>query len=149
LNLEGNAPSLPPQLSSEMTEHFPPEETVTETLEACFNHPDIKALFTKPETPTTVWRERAFSYVEGDQFYNGIFDRVILHQDAEGKTIRADIIDFKTDRIHASNTIDQATDHHRPQLEAYRKALSKIIGIEKTTIELKLLFTDVPTVVIL
>lgn len=127
----------------------PDSEPVTETLEACFNNPDIKRLFTKPETLTTVWRERAFSYVEGDQFYNGIFDRVILHQDAGGKTIRAEIIDYKTDRIHVSNTIDLATDHHRPQLEAYRTALSKIIGIKPDQIGLKLLFTDVPTVVML
>ncbi|MFT5826320.1 MAG: ATP-dependent exoDNAse (exonuclease V) beta subunit, partial [Yoonia sp.] len=93
------------------------------------------------------WRERAFSYIEGDQFTNGIFDRVVLHHDATGQISRAEIIDFKTDRIHKSNTIQQATEHHLPQLEAYRKALSKIIGIDAAVIELKLLFTNVPELV--
>lgn len=138
---ETDIPVCPDEKSTDKNVYFT-DSTVTETLEACFKNPDIRKLFTKPETPTTVWRERAFTYVEGDQFYNGIFDRVILHQDAEGKTIRAEIIDYKTDRIHASNTIEASTEQHRPQLEAYRSALSRIIGIEETTIELKLLFTD-------
>ena len=94
-----------------------------------------------------VWRERAFSYVEGDQFTNGIFDRVVIHHDTEGTITRAEIIDFKTDRIHKTNTIEQATEHHRPQIEAYRKALSKIVSIDETVIDLKLLFTDVPQLV--
>ncbi len=121
-----------------------PGQAVAETLATCFENSDIRALFTRPDTRCTVWRERAFTYVEGYQFHNGVFDRVHLHQDADGQILRAEIIDFKTDRIHKSNSIEQATEHHRPQLEAYRKALSKILGIEESRIELKLLFTDIP-----
>jgi ATP-dependent exoDNAse (exonuclease V) beta subunit len=116
-------------------------------VRACLANTEIRALFTQPKTPATVWRERAFSIVEGDQFINGIFDRVIIHHDADGALTRAEIIDFKTDRIHKSNTINQATEHHRPQLEAYRSALSRIIGLDEAKIELKLLFTNVPAVV--
>jgi len=115
-------------------------------LKSCFSKQDIKALFTKPDTPCTVWRERAFSFVEGDQFYNGIFDRVVLHHNANGQTISAEIIDFKTDRIHKNTTVKEVAERHRPQLEAYRKALSKIIGLDEQQIQLKLLFTDLPTV---
>ncbi len=122
---------------------------VTTLLQACFADPTIQALFTRPQTPSTVWRERAFTYVEGDQFHNGIFDRVVLHHNASGQVLRAEIIDYKTDRIHKSNTQQQATENHRPQLEAYRTALSKIIGLQEDAITLKLLFTDVPTVVTL
>lgn len=143
--LEDDSPAWSPTLSEEMTEHFPP--VVTDTLLACFENHEIQALFTQPATPTTVWRERAFSYVEGDQFYNGIFDRVVLHHGSSGKIIRAEIIDFKTDCIHKHNTVDQATEQHRPQMEAYRKALSKTIGLNKASITLNLLFTDVPTVI--
>jgi ATP-dependent helicase/nuclease subunit A len=123
------------------------DESVTQTLQKCFENPDIRALFTQPATPSVVWRERAFSYVEGDQFINGIFDRVVIHKDEKGMITRAEIIDFKTDRIHAANTLKQATEHHRPQLEAYRTALAKIIGLDEAAIELKLLFTDVPQIV--
>lgn len=138
--LTGNTPSFI---------DYRPSATITTLLNTCFNNPDIKALFTQPNTPTTVWRERAFSYVEGNQFYNGIFDRVVLYQNTDDKIIDAEIIDYKTDRIHTENTIEEASERHRPQLEAYQKALSKIIGIEKNNIKLKLLFTDVPSVVTL
>ncbi|WP_162028598.1 MULTISPECIES: exodeoxyribonuclease V subunit beta [unclassified Lentimonas] len=130
---------------SPVTTHNSPE--VRSTLAAAFDNSDIRALFTKPKTASTVWRERAFSYVEGDQFTNGIFDRVVIHYDTSGAITRAEIIDFKTDRIHESNTILQATDHHRPQLEAYRKALSKIVGLNENAIELKLVFTNVSKLV--
>lgn len=126
---------------------LPGDENVAATLTSCFEDPDIRAYFTRPETPATIWLERAFTYVQGDQFHNGVFDRVVLHQDQNGKTLRAEIIDFKTDRIHSGNTIEQATESHRPQLEAYRTALSKIIDLDARAIELKLLFTSIPKLV--
>ena len=117
---------------------------VEQTLQNCFTRPDIRALFTKPSDKAVVWRERAFSYVAGDLFVNGVFDRVVIHKDKNGAIVRAEIIDFKTDRIHAGNTLEQATEHHRPQLEAYRNALARITGINEASIELRLLFTYVP-----
>lgn len=120
------------------------EENVRQTLQSCFTQPDIRALFTQPATPATVWLERAFSYVHGDQFINGVFDRVVIHRDSNGKLLRAEIIDFKTDRIHSGNTLEQAIERHRPQLEAYRTALAKIVGMDEATIKMIVLFTDVP-----
>lgn len=125
------------------------DETVEQTLCNCFAQSEIRSLFTQPADQTTVWRERAFSYVEEDQFVNGVFDRVVLYRGENGAIARAEIIDFKTDRIHAEKTLEQATEHHRPQLKAYRKALARIVGIEETHIELKLLFTDVTELVTL
>ena len=127
---------------TELPQH--PDQKVEQTLQNCFAQPDIHALFTKPLGKTIVWRERAFSYVNDDQFVNGIFDRVVIHKDENGAIVQAEIIDFKTDRIHTGNTLEQATEHHRPQLEAYRKALARITGIDKGSIKLKLLFTGVP-----
>lgn len=124
-----------------------PDKTVEQTLQNCFAQPDIRALFTQPSGQATVWRERAFSHIEKDQFVNGVFDRVVIHRDKNDAIVRAEIIDFKTDRIHADRTLEQATEHHRPQLEAYRKALAKIVGIDETAIALKLLFTHVPQLV--
>lgn len=121
----------------------PHAPAVRDTLTACLAKPEIQALFTEPKTPCTVWRERAFSIVAGDQFTNGVFDRVVIYQDAKQHITRAEIIDFKTDRIHTNNSIEQATEQHRPQLEAYRDSLSKIIGLDASAIDLKLLFTDV------
>lgn len=120
------------------------DNVVKETLQNCFEQSDIRSLFTQPSGSTTVWRERAFSYIEGDHLINGVFDRVVLHQGEDGTITRAEIIDFKTDRIHAKKSLKQAVAQHRPQLENYRKALARIVGIQENSIELKLLFTHVP-----
>jgi ATP-dependent helicase/nuclease subunit A len=120
---------------------------IAQTLQSCFANQDIKALFTSPVNASVVWRERAFSYVEGDQFTTGVFDRVIIYKDKAGEITQAQIIDFKTDHIHQGYTVEQAKERHLPQLESYRKALSKIVGISETCIELKLLFTEVPQLV--
>jgi len=137
--------SAPLNTSTANTDSIPAE--VSEALSACFAAPEIRALFTKPTHATTVWRERAFSYIEGDQFHNGIFDRVVLHHSPKGDIERATIIDFKTDKMHADTSIANATEYHRPQLEAYRKALAKILALDMGKIELMLLFSDVHTCV--
>jgi len=120
------------------------EPAVAEALERCFDNEAIRALFTKPEGPCEVWRERAFTDVEGERFISGVFDRVHLYRDPQGKLSHAHIIDFKTDRIHETNTIEKAVEHHRPQLRAYRHALARITGLDKANIETTLVFTDAP-----
>lgn len=112
------------------------------TLQNCFENPGIRDCFTQPSVDCELWREKAFSYVEGDQFYSGVFDRVHLYRDASGSLVRAEIIDFKTDRIHQSNTVKAATEQHRPQMESYRKAIATITGLPEDAISAKLLFTD-------
>lgn len=123
------------------------DQRVERTLQKCLAQTAIRALFTKPPTASIVWRERAFSYVEGDRLTNGVFDRVVIHLNAANQITHAEIIDFKTDRIHASNTIEQATVHHQPQMHSYRDALAKLIGIDRSRIGLHLVLTDVPQLV--
>ena len=136
LEMEGNAPSLPPA-----------GQEIQDTLQKCFAAGEIQKLLTKPTSPSAVWRERNFSVVDGDQFINGTFDRVHIHYAENGSIERAEIIDFKTDRITGSTTLEIAAEHHRPQLELYRKTLASVLSIPEERIELKLLFTDIAKVV--
>ncbi|MGZ0655365.1 UvrD-helicase domain-containing protein [Coraliomargarita sp. W4R72] len=145
LDFEANAAEFGTQVHDafEQIAWLDDETEVDPLLQECFANTEIKALFTQPAESVVLWREKAFSYVEGDQFINGVFDRVHLHKDAAGKITKAEIIDFKTDRIHEGTTIAQANEKHRPQLQAYAKALSKITGLQNDQIQLKLIFTDV------
>lgn len=113
-------------------------------LANCLAHPSIQACLSRPESAVELWREKSFSYVEGDQFIAGVFDRVHLYKDARGTVTHAEIIDFKTDRLGDDASLDQAAEKHRPQLEAYAKALGKITGLDKAQIKLTLIFTDLP-----
>ncbi len=124
-----------------------PSEKVLETIEDCFKNSHIRKLFTRPNTPCRLWREKAFSRVEGDELTNGVFDRVHLCIDTDNNFTSAEIIDFKTDHIHEHNTIEQLIERHRPQLEHYRHALSGSLDLSENLIATTLLFTDRPTLI--
>jgi ATP-dependent exoDNAse (exonuclease V) beta subunit len=114
---------------------------VRNCIEKCFQNPAIRAHFTCSDADAVVWREKAFSLIDEQQLINGVFDRVQLYRSPSGDFDRAVILDFKTDRIHPSNTLQDATEKHRPQMEAYRKALAALTGIPQGTISLLLVFT--------
>jgi hypothetical protein len=107
---------------------------------------DTRALFAKPEGTSVVCREQTFTVLLDGELVNGAFDRVVLRQDASGRSLSAEIIDFKTD-------IDMTSDadfklgacRHRKQLEFYRKALSCLTGLSGETITLNIVFTMGPS----
>lgn len=105
----------------------------------------IAAVLSRPAQggpPPTVWRERPFAVKVGSQILHGSFDRVVLHRRSD-KIEKADLIDFKTDHVHAggSNLLD-LIERNRPQVEAYHKALAKILDIDGNRITARLLFTS-------
>ena len=149
LNLEANAAEYGTQMHNAFEQITWLNTTESEPhplLGDCLANAAIRQCFTRPKGAVTLWREKSFSYVEGDQFITGVFDRVHLHQDSEGRITHAEIIDFKTDRIQEDTTLAQAAGKHRSQLEAYAKALSKITGLESGKIKQTLIFTDLPEV---
>ena len=97
-----------------------------------------------------VWREQTFSLLSDGELVNGAFDRVVLRQDAVGRWLSAEIIDYKTDRdIKNDDDLHVGAGRHRKQLEFYRTALSSLTGLPDETITLKIVFTSVPSSVYL
>jgi ATP-dependent exoDNAse (exonuclease V) beta subunit len=85
-------------------------------------------------TRLEVWRERRFAAVLDGELMNGAFDRVILGLDAEGKIRRAEIFDFKTDRVADEIAREERRRHYQPQLDAYVAALAKLTGLNVAAI---------------
>lgn len=81
----------------------------------------LQEAFRKPEEGAKVWRERSYELFDGKHWETGQFDRVVFT--GEGAQRRAIIYDFKT----GSNP--DAERQYAPQLEQYRRALSRITGI--------------------
>jgi ATP-dependent helicase/nuclease subunit A len=117
----------------------PPD--IAATIRALLNTPAIRTLFIPPPTPCDLWRETPFELVLGDRWISGQFDRVHLHRDATGRALRAEIIDFKTDRIATPESLTAATARHSPQLATYREALARLVGLPETAITARLVFT--------
>ncbi|WP_432798899.1 UvrD-helicase domain-containing protein [Poriferisphaera sp. WC338] len=89
-----------------------------------------------------LWRERRFAVrIEGGKLMRGAFDRVVVHRDRSGQVKGATLIDFKTDRVEKEGDVEQHMATYRPQVEAYRGALVKMLGIDREDVRVKLVFT--------
>ncbi|MFZ5831257.1 MAG: UvrD-helicase domain-containing protein [Planctomycetota bacterium] len=87
-----------------------------------------------------VWRERAFAVTDADVLLSGRFDRVVLRRAGE-KYLSAVVLDFKTDRVPAE-AVPERVEVYRPQMDAYRRALSLLLGLPVEQIATKLLFLE-------
>ena len=89
----------------------------------CLADETVAKRLAKPKGNVQLWRERAFDVVVENELVSGVFDRVHLFDD------RAEIIDFKTDRVGDEASLKQAAEKHAPQMATYRQALAKLTGL--------------------
>ena len=115
-------------------------EAVAE-MERCLAADEFAKRLGKPKGNVQLWRERAFDVVVENELISGVFDRVHLFDN------RAEIIDFKTDRVGDEASLKQAAEKHAPQMATYRQALAKLTGFAESTIRCNLMFTHSCTVV--
>jgi ATP-dependent exoDNAse (exonuclease V) beta subunit len=88
-----------------------------------------------------VWRERPFAVRDGDAILNGKIDRLVMLYDGD-QIVAADVVDYKTDTLPAGKprAVDARAEIYRPQLEAYRRATSKLCRLAPDRISARLLF---------
>jgi ATP-dependent exoDNAse (exonuclease V) beta subunit len=105
-------------------------------------------IWTSAIRPLQVERERRFLVPDGTQFLEGSLDRVVWLGDLYS-TVAADVIDFKTDAIKPGDkaALDARTEHYRPQLEAYRRAVARLAQLPAGRVAARLVFTCVGQVV--
>lgn len=95
-----------------------------------------------PGTPPALTLERELRFLKRlpGGLMQGSVDRLVLvAEDSEGAAtiapapaiLRAEVIDFKTDLIDASDpaALDAKVDHYRPQIDAYREAVIDRYGL--------------------
>jgi ATP-dependent helicase/nuclease subunit A len=99
-------------------------------------------LFTKTLVPQRIERERRFLVRDGETFLSGSVDRIVWLSD-EGRIIAADLIDFKTDKVEPGNesAFAERTEFYRPQLDAYRRAVSRLADLPAEHVAARLVFT--------
>ena len=64
----------------------------------------------------------------------------------DGKPIRADVIDWKTDTFDENERVEKI-EHYAPQLASYRFAASKLLGLDPNQISTKLVFLKTKEIV--
>jgi ATP-dependent exoDNAse (exonuclease V) beta subunit len=125
------------------TEHFEREWSargvdviVRNEALSCLVAPELTGIWARlPQA--IVWRERAFEVVLDGAWVSGRFDRVLVELDWSGRALRARLFDFKTDRIVS----DGAALGHGPQMQLYRRVVSRLTGLPEGSVLGELAFT--------
>jgi ATP-dependent exoDNAse (exonuclease V) beta subunit len=87
-----------------------------------------------------VFRERPFAVADAGGVLQGVFDRLVVLRDGS-QIIGADVLDYKTDDVGDDpRATDARVEHYRPQLEAYRRAAARMLGIPQSSVSARLLF---------
>jgi len=123
---------LPPDAPADVIAH----------VRSCLEKPEIIKMFAPPENRAEVWREQAFDIMMEGKWMSGVFDRVVIHRASDDRIERAEIIDYKTNRLEQPGQIDELSAHYLPQLQTYRDVLARLINVAAERISLTLVFTD-------
>jgi hypothetical protein len=87
--------------------------------------------------------ERRFAFRHRDEVISGLMDRLVLARSREGgPVVGAEVLDFKTDDL-APDDEDALADRvelYRPQIQAYRRGIASLYGLEPDDVAARLLF---------
>jgi ATP-dependent exoDNAse (exonuclease V) beta subunit len=97
--------------------------------------PSVRAVFTRPTEPLTLWREQAFDILLEEQWVSGVFDRVVIRHSDEGNHISATIYDFKTDH----STQPELEERYAGQMQVYRQAACTLLGLQPDQVHSQIL----------
>lgn len=108
------------------------------------NKPGIRRLLSRPRVEKgqelELWRERRFAVQMDGRLLVGQFDRVVIER-IDGHAVRAHLMDFKTDQISDEpEQLETLVERYRPQIQAYRRALAKMLNLEEKAIRATLVF---------
>jgi ATP-dependent helicase/nuclease subunit A len=109
--------------------------------------PEIRRVLTRPPGNVTLWREKRFEVVIGNRWVSGAFDRVVVLRDQKGKALGATVLDFKSDEVRDELALAELARQYSPQMETYRSALSRMLGLGVAKVDSKLVFVRLGNVV--
>jgi ATP-dependent helicase/nuclease subunit A len=117
------------------------KQKVSEQFRQALASPEVIQSLARPEGNVELWRERHFEIILDEKWVTGTFDRVVILQDTGGNPLKATITDFKSDEIGDETDLQHVAQRYHRQLLLYKKALSHMLRLDPSRIELKLLFT--------
>lgn len=116
------------------------EEAATQAVRVLKSE-ETAHVFARPQTPCSLWRERAFDLVHKGEWVSGIVDRAVIERTPSGAAVGAWLIDFKTDTVMDDAQLAEKIEGYTPQIKLYRDALRRLTGLADTAIRASLIFT--------
>ncbi len=134
---------------NEWARSLPPEHraAAVRQLSISLKLPEVIACFTRPVEPAELWRERAFALVHDGETLSGTIDRAVILADASGAVTGARLWEFKTDHVRSSADQAALVKRYTPQVQQYRTALAKLLGLTEWAVSAELVFLTKGTVV--
>jgi ATP-dependent exoDNAse (exonuclease V) beta subunit len=105
-----------------------------------------------PKARLVAWRERSFAVREARGLHSGQIDRLVaayaLDAEPGQPPLAAEVIDFKTDALSDSSperraaVVLELTERYREQLEAYRLAAARMLGLPAERVAARIALLD-------
>jgi ATP-dependent exoDNAse (exonuclease V) beta subunit len=117
-----------------------------QTCSSALQEESFQHLLSKPDGNVVVYREQDFvlrvekgtSFVEVDikepTDIRGTIDRLVVYKDSNGNVVRAEVIDWKTDKLESGKTVDDLVSNYAPQLASYRLAAARLLDIDISSV---------------
>ena len=115
---------------------------------------EIQNLLSPPDEEAEVYQEKSFvlRVDKGIQFgevtmleptdIHGSIDRLVVYKNEVGEIAKAEVIDWKTDRVDDGELEEKIT-YYAPQLSSYRLAASRLLGISAEKVSVSLVFISI------
>jgi ATP-dependent exoDNAse (exonuclease V) beta subunit len=104
--------------------------------------PEIRGVLTRPPGNPELWQERKFEVVDGNRWVSGAFDRVVVSRNERGRVSAATVLDFKSDEVSDDASLAELGKQYKPQMETYRNALYRMLGLQPAKVALRLVFVQ-------
>jgi ATP-dependent exoDNAse (exonuclease V) beta subunit len=122
-------------------------------VEAALRRPEVREVLLRSATLerygerhgrpvlASVQRERRFALRDDERLLTGSFDRLVILSEND-RVVAAEVIDWKTDPLEPGDAarLENLVAYYRPQLEAYRLAAGRILGLAPERVAARLVF---------
>lgn len=100
-----------------------PDTDVGRVVAGLLANTALRDIFERGGRGIELFREQPVAAMMDDALLSGVIDRLHIHRNEHGAVERVEIIDFKTDAVHAP---DELRERYSGQMNAYRAALGII-----------------------
>ncbi len=110
--------------------------------EACLRAPELTEVW-RSTGSAEIWRERSFEAVVDDVWVTGVFDRVVVELDEDGRPEGATVYDFKTTVLPPDADPVAAASRHAVQMTLYRRVAARLAGLKEERVRVEIVLTSV------
>lgn len=120
-------------VAEKMTSFVGCSKDARKLLDEFMDGPRARKIFTKPDRPCLLWREKAFDVIVDGRWVSGVFDRIQILLDPAGMPTAAVVYDFKTDNAAP----DAISSRYADQMAAYRTAAAALLGLSEDNVSVE------------